>query len=200
MTGSPWSQAPPGRRRGPELERAILDAALEQLSTVGWNALTMEGVAGAARTGKAALYRRWPSKAALVAEVLAAGLPPLDRIPDTGSIRDDLYGLCARMCDVMRSRAGVALRAVLHECDPDHADRFRGVIWNGLHEPAQAVIQTLVRRGVERGEVRPDANIPFVADVIPAMLMYRAKMYGSEWDDQDIAQLIDQVMVPMLRA
>ncbi|WP_329198922.1 MULTISPECIES: TetR/AcrR family transcriptional regulator [unclassified Streptomyces] len=199
MTGSPWSQAPAGRRRGPELERAILDAALEQLSTVGWNALTMEGVAAAARTGKAALYRRWPSKAALVAEVLGAGLPPLGRIPDTGSIRDDLYGLCVRMCDVMRSRAGVALRAVLHECDPDNADRFRGVIWNGLHQPAQGVIQALVRRGIERGEVRADANIPFIVDVIPAMLMYRAKMYGSEWEDQDVAQLIDQVMVPMLR-
>ncbi|THA57182.1 TetR/AcrR family transcriptional regulator [Streptomyces sp. A1136] len=200
MTGTRWSEPPLGRRRGPELERAILDAALEQLSTVGWNALTMEGVATAARTGKAALYRRWPSKAALVAEVLRAGLPPLDRIPDTGSIRDDLFGLCARMCEVMRSRAGVALRAVLHECDHDHADRFRGVIWNGLHEPAQAVIRTLVRRGIERGEVRPDADTPFLVDVIPAMLMYRAKMYGSEWDDQDIAQLVDGVMVPMLRA
>lgn len=199
MTGSRWSEPPPGRRRGPELEQAILDAALEQLSTVGWNALTMEGVATAARTGKAALYRRWPSKAALVAEALRAGLPPLDRIPDTGSIRDDLFGLCARMCEVMRSRVGVALRAVLHECDHDHADRFRGVIWNGLHEPAQVVIRTLVLRGIERGEVRPDADTPFLVDVIPAMLMYRAKMYGSEWDERDIAQLIDGVMVPMLR-
>lgn len=47
--------------------------------------------------------------------------------------------------------------------------------------------------------MRADANIPFIVDVIPAMLMYRAKMYGSEWGDQDVAQLIDQVMVPMLR-
>lgn len=44
------------------LERAILDAALEQLSTVGWSGLTMEGVAAGAQTGKAAVYRRWPSK------------------------------------------------------------------------------------------------------------------------------------------
>lgn len=63
------------RRRGPVLERAILDAALEQLSTVGWNGLTMEGVAAQAQTGKAAVYRRWPSKEDLVADALAAGLP-----------------------------------------------------------------------------------------------------------------------------
>ncbi|MCX5193924.1 TetR/AcrR family transcriptional regulator [Streptomyces sp. NBC_00249] len=201
MTGSRWSAgAAPGRRRGPELERAILDAALEQLSTVGWNALTMEGVAAGARTGKAALYRRWPSKADLVAEVLRAGLPALGEIPDQGSVREDLRRLCVRMLDVMRSRAGVALRAVLHECDHVHADRFRGVIWNGLHEPAHELIRELVQRGIERGDVRADAMSPLVVDVIPAMMMYRAKVCGSEWPDAEIVEMIDRVMVPMLRA
>ncbi|MGQ4357068.1 helix-turn-helix domain-containing protein, partial [Streptomyces drozdowiczii] len=56
------------RRRGSVLERAILEAALEALSTVGWNGLTMEGVAAGAQTGKAAIYRRWSSKEELVAE------------------------------------------------------------------------------------------------------------------------------------
>lgn len=105
MVGSRWSATSPGRRRGPELERAILDAALEQLSTVGWNALTMEGVAAGAHTGKAAVYRRWPSKADLVADVLRTGLPPIGAIADHGSIRGDLIRLCVRMRDVMESRA-----------------------------------------------------------------------------------------------
>src|SRR3954469_15888522 len=121
MISSSWTAAPAQaaapRRRGAVLERAILDAALEQLSTVGWNGLTMEGVAARARTGKAAVYRRWPSKADLVADVLRAGLPPLGEIPDHGSIREDLVVLCRGMRDAMRSRAGTALRSVLHECD-----------------------------------------------------------------------------------
>ncbi|CAM5603521.1 TetR/AcrR family transcriptional regulator [Streptomyces avidinii] len=198
MVGSRWSVASPGRRRGPELERAILDAALEQLSTIGWNALTMEGVAAGAHTGKAALYRRWPSKADLVADALRTGLPRIGDISDCGSIREDLYLLCVRMRDVMHSRAGQALRSVLHECDHMHADRFHGVIWSGLHEPAQRLIRKLVGRGIERGDVRTDATGPFVVDVIPAMLMYRAKVCGSEWEDGDIAALIDEVMVPLL--
>ncbi|MEV0413643.1 TetR/AcrR family transcriptional regulator [Streptomyces sp. NPDC050448] len=200
MVGSRWSATASGRRRGQELERAILDAALEQLSTVGWNALTMEGVAARAHTGKAAVYRRWPSKADLVAEVLRTGLPPIGGIADHGSIRGDLLRLCVRMRDVMESRTGQALRAVLHECDHAHAGRFHDVIRSGLHEPAHRLIRELVQRGIERGDVRPDATDPFVADVIPAMMMYRAKVCGSEWADPDIAEMIDQVMVPLLRA
>ncbi|WP_329390543.1 TetR/AcrR family transcriptional regulator [Streptomyces sp. NBC_01351] len=199
MVGSRWSGASSGRRRGPELERAILDAALEQLSTVGWNALTMEGVAAGAQTGKAALYRRWTSKADLVADVLRSGLPPIGEVPDLGSIREDLFFLCVRMRDVMGSRAGLALRSVLHECDHAHAGRFHGVITSGLHAPAQQLIRELLRRGIERGDVRADATGPFVVDVIPALLMYGAKVRGSEWRDPEIGAMIDEVMVPVLR-
>ncbi|GLW00447.1 TetR/AcrR family transcriptional regulator [Streptomyces lavendulae] len=189
----------PGRRRGPELERAILDAALEQLGTVGWASLTMEGVAAGARTGKAALYRRWSSKADLVADALREGLPGLGGIADHGSVREDLYDLCVRMRDVMASPAGEALRAMLHECDHIHADRFRKVVWDGLHEPAHRLIRELVDRGIKRGDVRPDATSPLLTDVIPAMFMYRAKVCGSEWPDPEIAEMIDGLVVPMLR-
>ncbi|MER5488452.1 TetR/AcrR family transcriptional regulator [Streptomyces sp. NPDC002812] len=199
VVGSRRPAAAPGRRRGPELERAILDAVLEQLSTDGWNALTMEGVASGAQTGKAALYRRWPSKADLVAEALRTRLPPLGRIPDLGSAREDLYAVCVRMRDVMRSRAGQALRTVLHECDHIHAERFRDLVRAGLYEPAHGLIGELVRRGIARGDVRPDATGPLLVEVIPALMMYRAKVCGSEWVDAEIAEMIDGVMVPLLR-
>ncbi|MFD7029951.1 TetR/AcrR family transcriptional regulator [Streptomyces sp. NPDC059917] len=200
MVGSRWSAEPQGRRRGPELDSAILDAALEQLSTVGWNGLTMEGVAARARTGKAAVYRRWPSKADLVADVLRAGLPPLGEIPDHGSVREELVVLCRGMRDAMSSRAGTALRSVLHECDTASADRFHELIRTGLTEPSRRLFEDLVQRGIARGDVRSDATGEFVADVIPAIMMYRSKVCGSEWGDQDIREMIDQVLVPLLTA
>ncbi|MFJ7266543.1 helix-turn-helix domain-containing protein [Streptomyces sp. NPDC099050] len=110
----------------------MLDAALEQLSTTGWNALTTEGVVAGAQTGKAAPYRRRPSKADLVAYALGTRFPPLGVIPDLGPAREDLYALCVRMRDVMRSRAGQVLRVVLHECDHGHAERFRDLVRAGL--------------------------------------------------------------------
>ncbi|MET9495153.1 TetR/AcrR family transcriptional regulator [Streptomyces sp. NPDC006552] len=186
------------RRRGPVLERAILDAALDQLSTVGWNGLTMEGVAAGAQTGKAALYRRWPSKEDLVVDALQAGLPKLDSAPDLGGVREDLLELCRQMREAMYSRPGSALRSVLHECDTFTAERFHAVIVGGVVEPGLQLIKEVVIRGIERGEVRSDAVDAAVFDVIPAMMMYRSKVCGSEWEEADLVALIDHVMVPLL--
>ena len=203
MVTSRWTAAPARtaspRRRGAVLERAILDAALEQLSTVGWSGLTMERVAAGAQTGKAAVYRRWTSKEDLVADALQAGLPRLEGVPDLGSVREDLLALCRRTRDAMYSRPGVALRAVIHECDPEQAERFHGVIFEGVVEPMIALLREIVTRGIERGEVRSDAANGYVFDAIPAMMMYRSKMCTSEWNDRDLAEMIDQLMLPLLR-
>ena len=203
MATSGWTAAPARatslRRRGVVLERAILDAALEQLSTVGWNALTMEGVAAGAQTGKAAVYRRWSSKEDLVADALQAGLPSLEELPDLGDVRADLLALCTRARDAMFSRPGSALRAVIHECDTVQAERFHGVIFEGVVEPTIRLLREAVDRGIERGEVRADASNSYVFDAIPAMMMYRSKMCGSEWNDHDIEEMIDQLMLPLLR-
>ncbi|MFI6559781.1 TetR/AcrR family transcriptional regulator [Streptomyces sp. NPDC050534] len=203
MVTSRWTAAPAQaaslRRRGAVLERAILEAALEQLSTVGWNGLTMEGVAAGAQTGKAAVYRRWPSKEDLVADALQAGLPRLEQAPDTGSVREDLLALCRGARDAMFSRPGFAVRAVIHECDPIQAERFHAVIFDGIVEPLLTLLREIVARGVERNEVRSDAANDYVFDAIPAIMMYRNKMRGSEWGDRDLEEMVDQLMLPLLR-
>ncbi|MEW2162279.1 TetR/AcrR family transcriptional regulator [Streptomyces sp. NPDC007084] len=203
MVTSRWTaasaQASSPRRRGAVLERAILEAALEQLGTVGWNGLTMEGVAARAQTGKAAVYRRWPSKEDLVADALQAGLPDLTEAPDLGSVREDLLELCRRAREAMFSPSGFALRSVLHECDVTQAERFNGVILGGVIEPTMRLLREVIHRGIGRGEVRPDAANQYVFDAIPAMMMYRSKVCGSEWSDQDLQEMIDSLMIPLLR-
>lgn len=154
MVASHWASASaqtPSRRRGAVLERAILEAALDQLGTVGWNGLTMEGVAAGAQTGKAAVYRRWPSKEDLVADALRSGLPDFDTAPDRGSVREDLLELCRRARDAMFSRPGFALRSVIHECDTMQAERFHAVILKGVVEPTLKLLREVIERGMERG-------------------------------------------------
>ncbi|WP_128374919.1 TetR/AcrR family transcriptional regulator [Streptomyces cavernae] len=195
---APTAQTVTSRRRGAVLERAILDAALEQLGTVGWNGLTMEGVAAAAQTGKAAVYRRWPSKEDLVADALKAGLPRVEDVPDRGSVREDLLALCRQMREAMYSRSGFAMLSVIHECDAEIAQRLHSVIIEGVVQPGVKLIQAILQRGIERGEVWSGAVNAYVADVIPALMMYRSKVCGSEWSERDLEEMIDQVMVPLV--
>jgi hypothetical protein len=99
----------------------------------------------------------------------------------------------------MYSQPGFALRSVLHECDVAQAERFQSLITGGVVEPTKHLLREIVHRGIERKEVRPDAANSYVFDVIPAMMMYRSKVCASEWSERDLEEMIDQLMVPLLR-
>jgi AcrR family transcriptional regulator len=84
-------ESSPRRRRGTELESALLDAAWQELQAGGYAALTYDAVAARAGTSKPVLYRRWPGKADLVVAAMHhAGLFARRELPDTGSLRDDV--------------------------------------------------------------------------------------------------------------
>src|SRR5256885_15798832 len=83
---------PPGRPRDARADRAILDAALELMADAGVHAFRMDDVADRAGVGKAAIYRRYRSKADLVRAVIAALVSEI-AVPDTGSTREDLLAL-----------------------------------------------------------------------------------------------------------
>lgn len=209
--GAPGAPAPdrvvpaPGgvaqsRRRGRALEAAIFDATLELLTSGGFARLTMEGVAGAAQTGKAALYRRWASKADLVVQALAATLPPRTDIPDLGSVRAELMQLVAGLGAIMNSRAGAAIRVLMAELDHEQASSFKDFLLGRVLEPANAATLAILRRGEIRGDVRPGAATQIVADVAPAMMLFHAKGCENTLDEAFATELVDQVLVPMVRA
>src|ERR1700761_9634198 len=87
------------RRRGKQLEDALYDATLAELAAVGYGGLTMEGIAARARTGKAALYRRWTCKHDLVQAALLYALPPLPEPRADRSVRDNLLAVLTAHCD-----------------------------------------------------------------------------------------------------
>ncbi|MGH9122000.1 MAG: helix-turn-helix domain-containing protein, partial [Acidimicrobiales bacterium] len=85
-----------GRPLDPSRDEAICQAALTLLAEVGYDRLTVEAVAARAGAGKATVYRRWASKAALVADALNQIAPP-QHLPDTGSLQGD----CEVLCDII---------------------------------------------------------------------------------------------------
>ncbi|MFF9850109.1 TetR-like C-terminal domain-containing protein [Streptomyces litmocidini] len=74
------------------------------------------------------------------------------------------------------SKPGFALRAVVHECDAESAERFHGLIETGVIQPWKHLFRDVLRRGIARGEVRHDRIDDLVLDAIPAMMMYRSKV------------------------
>src|SRR3954451_20972426 len=85
---------PPGRPRDASLDAAVLEAGRELLMESSYAELSMDGVAVRAQVGKKTLYRRWASKAPLVAEAVldAYGRGGSFSVPDTDSLRTDLLG------------------------------------------------------------------------------------------------------------
>src|SRR5918996_1087284 len=159
------------RRRGETLERAIFDAVIDQLQAVGYVGLTMEGVAARARTGKAALYRRWPRKEDLVVDALNHALPSPCDLPDHGDVRDDLLDLLRKQAAMLNSPAGCAIQCLMPGAEREGSSAR--LLHDRVKEPRKRMFLDLLARGAERGQVRPAAACRLIADVGPALVMQR---------------------------
>jgi AcrR family transcriptional regulator len=185
------------RRRGIDLETAILDATLDLLAESGVGSLTMEGVAAAAHTGKASVYRRWPSKEDLLVDAMRHALPPLDDEPDTGSVRDDLLVLLRSMVVAVNSRSGCAIQAFMFDNSVDK--NVIQLVKTRVMEPRHQMLIDALVRGRDRGEVRADAVDARTAEVGPALIIHEYLMHGPPVTDAFVVQLVDQVLMPLLR-
>jgi AcrR family transcriptional regulator len=190
------------RKRGAALEDAILEAAYAELSEVGYNAFSVEGVAARARTGKASIYRRWPTKQELVLDTLCERLPtPQEcglemQLPDSMTTAEALRMIARKISGILSSPSGAVMRAIKCEAvtDPELAraidDRFQA--------PRRAAMLALLERGVARGEVRPEAATAVVADVLPAVLTHRIVMQREPVTERVITAIMEQVLIPLI--
>jgi len=182
----------PGRPRNPEVDLAIRRAALDLLAEESYDGLSIEAVAARAGYGKAAIYRRWPSKSALVVDAVAACKDEGMQLPDTGSTREDLLVYVRNMVRYLRtSDPGRIMPAMLAELarNPEFAASFR----QGLVQPRRALVLEMLRRGVARGDLRPDVDLDIVADAMASVFHYRMFFTGQEIDDDMPARVVDML-------
>ncbi|HKA11784.1 MAG TPA: TetR-like C-terminal domain-containing protein [Candidatus Dormibacteraeota bacterium] len=187
----------PKRRRGARLELAISRAVLEELATVGFGGLTFEGVAHRAKTGKSALYRRWPTKTDLVIESILENLPNPQEAPGTGSLREDLLSFLGDVAAGLMGPVGIAMRVLFAEAAGD--SRLRSAIRERIIEPRRKALTGIIAEACRRGEVREDALIPETAEVGPALLVQRFLETGdSAISRQVVVRIVDKVLLPLL--
>jgi AcrR family transcriptional regulator len=192
------SLARPGapRRRGDVLEQAIFDAVVEQLNTVGYSGVTMEGIAAAARTGKASLYRRWPNKQELVVDALNHLLPPFSDPPDTGDVRDDIAAVFAQLLGVINGPLGRAMLDLVGEFDRER--EFYETVQARVLAPRKAVMLEVLRRAAARGQIASESVHPVVAEAGPALIIHRLICAGPPVDVAFAAEVLDRVVLPLL--
>lgn len=201
MTAATCAPIARQRRRGAALEDAIHDAVFAELAEVGYAAFTIESVAGRAQTGKASIYRRWETKQDLVLDafIVRFGGPDdlvCELLADTeATTRDLLVKLATRICQVS-DEAGEVIRAVA--CEATRDPGLAAAVEQKVHRPKHAAVVELLRRGVERGEVRPDAVCDLYADILPAMLSYHMILHNQSVTEQDAVDLVDRAVMPLI--
>lgn len=187
------------RRRGEELETALLEAAWEELAEVGFGKLTMESVAARARTGVAVLYRRWPRKDDLVLAAIQhyGKTRPID-IPDTGSLRGDMLALLMSVSDGRQSLVAV-ISAV-----------FAGLLADSGMTPAEARDKLLgdrplwsheiFRRAHERGEIHLDKIPPAVLTMPFDLIRHDLLQTLKPAPEKRILEIVDDLFLPLVAA
>jgi AcrR family transcriptional regulator len=186
------------RRRGSELEEAILDAAWAELTDVGYTSLTIEAVAKRAGTSKPVIYRRWPSRAHLVISAWARLRPVEQSVPDTGSLRADLVWLFERVASRMNAMMSETIAGVMAEAfkHPEVQTLLRERMDSA---PLTHSVQTVVENAVTRGELRPVALTPRSLRLPLDLIRAEAMAYGGPVSEEVIGALVDEVYLPLLR-
>jgi AcrR family transcriptional regulator len=183
----------PGRPRDARHDDAILAATLELLQEHGYGGLTIEGVANRAGVGRPTIYRRWPSKPALVVAALIQSARLAMPEPDTGSLRRDLVEVQRHQAELMGSadnrRVTAGLVADL-ATDPELAELYV----REYLAPRRATVWHVLQRGIDRGELDPDADLAFVYDLLVGPLFMRAVVWGQPLAPDAAEQTADVVI------
>ncbi|WP_148614355.1 TetR/AcrR family transcriptional regulator [Nocardioides rubriscoriae] len=174
-------------------EQEILDAALDVLADVGYDRLTMDAVAAAARASKATLYRRWSSKALLVIDALISQkqAPPQ---PYTGTLRGDLLGTYCGMGGLTDQRQTAILGSVITAISRD--EEFAELFRRDFIGPKLAATREIFVRAKARGEIPPHIDIDLVAPALPGIVLHRHFMLGAPPDPDFITRVLDQIVLP----
>jgi AcrR family transcriptional regulator len=185
------------RRRGAELEEAILDAAWEQLIAEGYEHFTIDTVTARARTSKPVLYRRWKTREDLLRDTVrhrgAADPPP---IPDTGTLRGDLLTLLTHANTTSNPMAALfssMLGSYFNQTSPTPAE-----LRDAYLSQRGSAVEQVVNRAAERGEIDPARLTPRIIDLPFDLFRNEMLMTLKPVPDHVLRQIVDDIFIPLV--
>jgi AcrR family transcriptional regulator len=183
-----------GRPRDEGRDQAILGAALELIVEVGYEAMSIEAVAGRAGVSKATIYRRWPGKAQLVGDAIRRGEEDKQADPeDTGSLRGDLLAFVHMLFGAISGADGglVCGLAVAVRSDPELGRLMAG----HKQEQHRRVTSLIVSRANARGEISLIGDPPAIVDAAVGMALFRV-MSGEPLTEEFAEHIVDRILIP----
>lgn len=158
--------------RSEQVVRRVLDAAILELARSGHAGFRMDAVAATAKVNKTTIYRRWPSRAALVAAVVDRMRTPLREspLPDTGQLESDLVEAFARRLTFGRKVEGRAWRRLL---DERHSPEVEAIIGDAVNERGDEW-RSMVTRAIDRGDVPAGTDARLLLELVRAIVDARS--------------------------
>ena len=187
----------PGRPLSAELSDQLVAVAVDILADEGWGRLNSDRIAARAHAGKAGIYRRWPTMAALARD--AVGRFSLVSTPeDGGSLREDLLGLAARWTRPLdrEERAVASIVGVAR-----HEEDLRSGLEAALVRPLAEAVAEIGARAVRRGEPVEDSRLALLGSVLEAFWWQRYTTAGDgAMSPQQVERVVDDVLMPIVSA
>ncbi|MBT2225622.1 TetR/AcrR family transcriptional regulator [Nonomuraea sp. NEAU-A123] len=182
MTRATTSARPPGRPRS-GVHAVVFAATLSTVHELGYARATVERIAAVAGVAKTTIYRRWPSKGALIVDCLLDAFGP---VPLAGTGRAELMTSAIRWIAAKIGEPGVgdAFAGVFSDAVSDPA--LREVLSSRLQDPYRLALQDAL------GE--PENRVLFFIDVVVGTLLHRMGMTGEPMVDADVAALVEMVL------
>jgi AcrR family transcriptional regulator len=182
---SPWSPR----------EAELLAVTLRLLQEHGYDQLTIDAVASAARASKATVYRRWASKAELVLAAFIEGVRQVAVAPNTGTLRGDLLQL-GETCGQHGLEHASTIRAVMVEVSRHAA--LNDALQEQFLKQRKAMIQHVLQQAADRGEITQDAITDELWDLLPGYLIFRSIIPGRPPTRDTVRALVDGFLIPGL--
>jgi AcrR family transcriptional regulator len=187
-----------GRPRSEEAHRTILAAAVALVREVGFDLVTMDGIATRAGVGKATVYRRWSNKETLVAEAIGRIVRAIP-VPDTGSTEDDLLRVMQSVLRMYKDPATGPLLSGLVAAMARN-DAIAQAVRGGMVARWRDAVRQVLARGVTRGELQHNVDIELTIDLLSGPLFHRFLMTGGPVDERLVRGVVGVVLRGLARS
>ncbi len=182
--------------RSSQVRRRVFGVIQRALEERDWNSLAIGEIAELADVNKTTIYRRWNNKEGLIADLLDSIADSHPNAPDLGTITQDLVAIAEYLAEMLDTQFGRSLIAAVAGSSDSILESAARKYWQQLF----AKVGLIVRRAMERGELKPSATPADLVESVLAPIYLRVLVTRERIDRADIERIVERALGPYLAA